>query len=393
MVISSLEAKKASKFGVYDHLSNRQRAKIVRLVGRKCLVECKLSGIRGNCLWDTGAMVSLVASSWMKQNLPKTPLGRVQELLDEYPGLDLTAANGSRIPFVGWVELNVQMSDKVSLEVPFLVTNGEMEQPLIGFNVVEAVVKEFPECDVIGKMFPKLEKRGVEALVDTIQATKDDAVRVQTTHKDVLVPAGTTTQLRCKAQVGYFEEKTPLLLESDVGHQLPEGLVVDETIITIPTGVTSRVQIPITNTTKHDIMLRNRTTVGMLTTVISVTPLPMKPVMGEEESHHQQARTAERSTEGHCPTQQCSTNGVQGVKNSELQPLSTTMREELPNIDLQHLSPEQRWKAEAMLYEERESFSKDDTDIGFIDQPMSIKLKDPIPVQKRYNSIPKPLYP
>jgi hypothetical protein len=46
-----------------------------------------------------------------------------------------------------------------------------------------------------------------------------------------------------------------------------------------------------------------------------------------------------------------------------------------------------------MLLEESDCFSRDDEDIGCSEElEMNINLTDNIPVQKNYNSIPKPLY-
>ena len=58
------------------------------------------------------------------------------------------------------------------------------------------------------------------------------------------------------------------------------------------------------------------------------------------------------------------------------------------------LNHDQRIVAETMLREEYESFSSSEQDIGCIpDLEMKINLKDRQPVQKKYTSIPRPLYP
>ena len=47
-----------------------------------------------------------------------------------------------------------------------------------------------------------------------------------------------------------------------------------------------------------------------------------------------------------------------------------------------------------MLYEESESFSNDDLDIGSAkDLQMKIRLSDHTPAQKTYLAVPRPLYP
>ena len=61
---------------------------------------------------------------------------------------------------------------------------------------------------------------------------------------------------------------------------------------------------------------------------------------------------------------------------------------------MEGLTPEQKSQAIQMLNEEKDSFSQSEEDIGVIkDLELDIKLKDDIPVQKDYLSIPRPLYP
>ena len=58
------------------------------------------------------------------------------------------------------------------------------------------------------------------------------------------------------------------------------------------------------------------------------------------------------------------------------------------------LTEEQQVIVCKMLYEERDSFSKSDEEIGCITSvEMKINLSDETPVQQNYNSVPRPLYP
>ena len=67
---------------------------------------------------------------------------------------------------------------------------------------------------------------------------------------------------------------------------------------------------------------------------------------------------------------------------------------DFPPVDLEGLTLEQQEIAKRMLHEEAESFSKDDDDIGCIeDLKLKLNLSDQHSVQKTYNHIPKPLFP
>ena len=170
-----------------------------------------------------------------------------------------------------------------------------------------------------------------------------------------------------------------MLFEPNELVQLPEGLEVNETLLNIKPGKTSKVQIVVYNGTDHDIVLRSRTSLGVLQAVKSVTPADVRLSECRTQSDHQHVGTAEPqgSRRSSCPKQQ-----EKGSQNP------------LPVVDLSDLDHDQRIAAETMLREECESFSFNEEDIGCIpDLEMEINLKDNQPVQKKYTSIPRPLYP
>ena len=73
---------------------------------------------------------------------------------------------------------------------------------------------------------------------------------------------------------------------------------------------------------------------------------------------------------------------------------STPYDDWLPPVDLSHLPAEQRNVVEDILRQENSTFSRDKLDIGDIPEvQMEINLNDEQPVQRRYNSLHRPLYP
>ena len=65
------------------------------------------------------------------------------ELLGSNGSISLQAANGTDIPYCGWAEIGVRLSNEneAEIRVSFLVTKEDIEQPIIGFNVIELMVK------------------------------------------------------------------------------------------------------------------------------------------------------------------------------------------------------------------------------------------------------------
>ncbi len=82
-----------------------------------------------------------MGANWKKKYLPDIKVRPVKELLEE-GALELSAANGTDIPYEGWMEIEFTlfknavagMSDKPVL-VPILVASSDIDQPIIGFNV------------------------------------------------------------------------------------------------------------------------------------------------------------------------------------------------------------------------------------------------------------------
>ena len=118
-----------------SHLTPKQHAKVISLVGRRCAIKARLNEKVVQILWDTGAQVSMISTSFIREHFPNLLIRDVGDLLDG--DLNLTAANGSDIPYRGWVELDLQIGDSEHvLSGPLLVTDEKVRVPLVGFNVI-----------------------------------------------------------------------------------------------------------------------------------------------------------------------------------------------------------------------------------------------------------------
>ena len=123
------------------HLLPSEHRKLVRLVGKRCEVKCRLSGLVMKGLWDTGAMVSAVSETWLKDHFPDLPINSISELIDE--DLDIRTANQNNMSCIGWVDLCFQLSSsgKSCINVPFLVMREDIPDPIIGFNVIHEMLR------------------------------------------------------------------------------------------------------------------------------------------------------------------------------------------------------------------------------------------------------------
>ena len=107
-----------------------------------------MNKVKTLALWDTGAQVSVMSEAWKSQNLPDAKIHPISDLLKGNEILDLRTANGSKIPFQGWVEVSLnlcdpkgQTSESDEVIVPVLVSSNVVQRLIIGFNAIVEIMR------------------------------------------------------------------------------------------------------------------------------------------------------------------------------------------------------------------------------------------------------------
>ena len=106
---------------------------------------CLLNWLETDALWDTGAQMSIISHSCLKQCLPGCDIRDIAELLD-VDGLELKATNEADLPYEGWVELTFNLIEDDSdhtVTVLFLIAKDFLDVPIVGFNVIKEITKHF----------------------------------------------------------------------------------------------------------------------------------------------------------------------------------------------------------------------------------------------------------
>ncbi len=79
------------------------------LVGSCPVVEVDMGGIKVSCLLDTGSMVTTICESFFKRHFQSWDDRQLQKC----NWLQLRAANGLEIPYLGYLELDITVLGKV----------------------------------------------------------------------------------------------------------------------------------------------------------------------------------------------------------------------------------------------------------------------------------------
>lgn len=330
----------------------------------------QVGGVSVACLIDTGSMVSTITESYFLKYFE--PWG--QERLKRCQWLQLRAANGLTIPYLGYIELDVEICGKVMPECGILVVKdppGGMctQVPgILGMNVLSRCYKElfgrhgqalFDLPSIVG--VPEVVRQALQQCHEaTSQLGLGPAGRVRVRGRyQCRVPGGTMkiVPATCSDQ---FSEGMVMFEPLDSG--LPAGLLTSPALVPVVRGT---VYVPVVNVGSLDVMLYPKTVLGTLEGVF-VASLP--PGLTEV-------------------TEAVAMVGSQGGA------VDLLLKEQIDLVDLSVLSREEQSNVRTLLQNYRSVFSAHESDLGCTNLiSHDIPLTDNIPVRQRYRRLPPSEY-
>ena len=273
------KCKKACSFST--HLTPKQRNQVVNLVGDRCMIDCCIEGKKEEALWDTGSMIALAGLQWLRERGIEVEILSLSEILGH--DITLEGAGGSDIPYEGVAKLSVEL-DGTQLTVPFLVTKENVDTPILGTNVIKALVSDSSnQVDMLKGLFEKAEKKVDKVAISTLLATlqtvnANELSSVKVLKSGMVLKAGSVETVSCKIKSVVVNERTPVVFEPEVEELLPEGIKVHSSLMSLRKGNNTRVSVTVVNESDHDITLTGRLQLGELHQVNSVTPVEVQEV-------------------------------------------------------------------------------------------------------------------
>ena len=336
-------------------------------------VECR-------CLLDSGSEVSMVIESFYRRFLE--PEG--YRLIQTDTVLHLTAANGLTVPYVGYFEPDLCALGDIYNGVGMLVVR---EPPNAAQRAKKESVPGLLGCNVLSRLSTHLlNKLGTSCFMQILREPDGagwcselplhTSETVSTSHKpnvgiakvagkmSVLLPARTVISVPC---TGNQKMSGYVLVEPvSVEINLPQGVKVHDTLTVLEKG---RVVLCVANESEQDIWLNPRTRLGIMTTVTVVD--------GQLERDCQIHQVAEHQV-------------VLGLPQEVRKP--TDDPTELPfslDIEESNISEEQRKLLNDMLHRHIGAFSRDDDDLGYIDNVKhEVPLTDETPNRIPHRRVP-----
>ena len=186
------------------------------------------------------------------------------------------------------------------------------------------------------------------------------------------ISPGSCSVIKCKVKVLMDANEKTVYFQPEICENRDDNVSFSETISTVKRGKTQYVYVDAMNPTQNDMTLKKGTVIGSICNVSAVIPMKMGS-----------SKTKSEDSWGGIPSITAE-NKSKAVENCE---------NWLPEVDLSHLSYEQKGLVDDLLRKECDVFSKTDGDIGNIeDFQMKISLSDEAPVKEAHRYLPRNLY-
>lgn len=305
----------------------------------------KLNGVDVRCLLDTGAQVSTVTESFYRRHEL-----RLGTLIDITEILSLSAANGGQIPYIGYIECDLQALGHTFKDMGFLVVKDPANDVakrkqavpgVIGSNIFKSM------ADTLGNHQHTTENWGplLALYQETLTNTKEYSSHVRIpSRQTVIVPAGTVRVV--EAQIKPSSISIDCMVEETHTLTMPNGFKLANALVKV--NKEGKIPVQICNYGRKDIMLKPRTIIGHINTEYA-TPLKGKSVSKE----------------------------------------SNTAENTWSKLDIGHLSTDMQLSLRELISKYDDVFSKGDDDIGLCNKvEHRIPTTDDIPVKIPYRRIP-----
>ena len=351
-----------------------------RLIGDCPTVEISMGGVMVPCLLDTGSMVTTIRESFFDKHFKPQGVGPLKKC----HWLRLKAANGLKIPYKGYMELDVVVLGKTLTRMGVLVvedpqdefTEQQQQQAvpgLLGMNIIHhcysLLFEQFGPSLLQSPVFQAAGREWKDTLVKCQRIETANAQgylgRAKVHGRAVRVPAGSLKWIHTSCPSAATITLPAVLLEPlTSGNHLPAGILVSSALLSVHQG---SVEIPVVNVGTEDVWLQPHTQLGELHVV---DPLQSEgSVLIEETDDHHTLAVVQQVTAESTPPSDFST------------------------LSWPNLSPEEIKQGVELLQKHSTVFSRGEGDLGCTTLvEHEIPLADEAPVRQRYRRLPPSQY-
>lgn len=281
--------KKLHRACVHSHTQKQTVTLPKGLIGAKCTAQVTIGNKDCRCLLDSGSQVTTIPNSFYLENLSHLPINSLNDLLE------VEGANGQSVPYLGYVEATIRFPKSllgVDIEVPTLVLivpdmRSTLSSVLIGTNTLDVLYEKY--ADIAPQNYESL-PYGYKVVLKTLEIRKRQSVdsslgEVRLHSRDFeTIAAGQTKVLEGSVSRRTTDVGKWVMVESPKSSSLPGGILVTDSLVSLPPKLPRCIPVMLKNESHHDITLSPKAVIAEIHAVKSVqsmeTPdsdLPKKP--------------------------------------------------------------------------------------------------------------------
>lgn len=329
------------------------------MIGESNVSQIVIEGIETKGLIDTGSMVTTITEQFYNNMEPRPELLPLEDF-----DLEITAANGTNIPYLGYIEVSIVFPflQTCPLVVPVLVVPNKEGSESVPCVVGTNVIRLCKENTLKGKYdsFPQ----AWEAAFTTIGS--DVVGVVKSTRRLVIQPNEVRTVTGILRKNGTIE--AAVTEPCSIDNYACRINVCPRLITAQGRGKTARVPVRVCNMSVKPIVIPPRTNICELKTVQVIRNVDFKTEVS--------------------------------ISSMEIQPSSDEVEDERPlreqygvDIDETNLTDEQKQKVKNLFRKWEQIFPKSKLDLGHTDVIRhKIVLSDDTPFKEPYRRVPPALY-
>lgn len=172
----------------------------------------------------------------------------------------MSAATGDDRPYDGWVEAVVNLQENedsdLSISVPFLVSGLELDRPLIGFNVIQVLIKNNesrPKLMSILSLLAgamEIDDAGEETIANFVQTpkvTKEEHAAVKVGFEDVTISAGHLAHINCRVPANINPPEPLVVFEPTPNSAQVDRLSIGARLMEIHKTDRHFIKVPVSN--------------------------------------------------------------------------------------------------------------------------------------------------
>ncbi|KAJ8021938.1 hypothetical protein HOLleu_39282 [Holothuria leucospilota] len=169
------------------------------------------------------------------------------------------------------------------ITAPMLVCPNRQATPIIGYNVIETIIKS--NDGIVDDLRHALPLKSVQSVQSFVNLVCEDDVKeigdVKMGRNNIVIVKNSRQIISCRVRVGSVTNKFNALFIPNPEMPWAEDLCIPETVVIVSEGNSSKVSIPVFNTSNWDLVLGKRVLLGHIELVQSVVNLPAREDLGK----------------------------------------------------------------------------------------------------------------